>query len=62
MSKEELKIAEKSREIGKQLTRDSPTSQKVLVQVLENVGHPDQDGYFTIQLEEDKVIRARQLG
>ncbi len=61
MSREEQKIAERSREIGRQLTRDSHTSQEALVQVLENVGNANSDGYFTIQID-GKNIRARQLG
>ncbi len=61
MSKEETKTAEKSREIGKQLTRDSSVSQKTLVQILENVGNVSKDGYFTIEVN-GKNIRARQLG
>ncbi|MEM6828999.1 MAG: hypothetical protein AAGA66_01755 [Bacteroidota bacterium] len=61
MSREESKVAEKSREIGRQLTQDSRTSQNVLVQVLENVGKAGQDGYFTIHVD-GKDILARQLG
>lgn len=61
MSREDLKIAKKSREIGKQLTSNSTTSQDVLVQILDKVGNVGDDGYFTIQVGK-KNIKARQLG
>ncbi|MCC5927867.1 MAG: hypothetical protein JJU28_01360 [Cyclobacteriaceae bacterium] len=61
MNRDEVNSAKKSREIGRQLTRDSATSQKVLIQVLENVGNPDKKGYFEIKVG-DKTFLARQLG